>query len=84
MTTTPDWLFWWALAAMLWTGHLFGTGVFLGQFGLAAFVSGAAAYAYPGYVEEQLHLFLFLALVQALITRRVWTRRAPLRRPPRR
>lgn len=65
-----EWLFWWTLAAMLWAGHLFGTGVFLSQFSVAAFASGAAALAFPGYLEEQLHLFLFLALVQAIAARR--------------
>ena|GEM_PF-3323422 len=80
-----DWLFWWTLAAMLWAGHLFGTGIFLSQFSLAALFSGAAALAYPGHLDEQLHLFIFLSLVQALFARRALVRRrAGSRRPPRR
>lgn len=65
-----EWLFWWILAALLWTGERAGTGVYLGQFASAAFVAGASAIAFPGYLEGQLQLFLFLACLQILIVRR--------------
>ena len=75
-----EWLFWWTLVAMLWTGHRFGTGVFLLQFSLAALLSGGAAILFPGSLEGQLQLFLFSACLQILIVRRrLVTRHRPHR-----
>jgi len=65
-----EWLFWWTLAAMLWTGHHFGTGVFLLQFSLAALGAGVVALVSFGDLERQLQFFLFLACLQMLLTRR--------------
>ena len=76
-----EWLFWWTLAAMLWTGHRFGTGVFLSQFSLAALFAGATAIVFPGSLEGQLQFFLFLACLQILVVRRrPGTRHRPHRR----
>lgn len=75
-----EWLFWWTLAAMLWTGHYFGTGVFLQQFSMAALAAGAVALLSSGDLELQLHLFLFLACLQILIARRSASAKRPSRR----
>lgn len=76
-----EWLFWWILAAMLWTGDRAGTGVFLAQFAWAAFGAGATAIAFPGYLDAQLQLFLFLACLQILVLRRYKRARRRTRRP---
>jgi len=55
---------------MLWTGHHFGTGVFLLQFSLAALGAGVVALVSFGDLERQLQFFLFLACLQMLLTRR--------------
>ena len=65
-----EWLFWWTLAAMLWTGYHFGTGVFLLQFSLAAVGAGVVALVPFGDLQWQLHFFLFLACLQMLLARR--------------
>lgn len=65
-----EWLFWWILAAMLWTGERAGAGVYLAQFARAAFGAGATAIAFPGFLDAQLQLFLFLACLQILVLRR--------------
>lgn len=75
-----EWLFWWILAAMLWTGDRFGAGVFLAQFGLAALAAGTAAILFPGALEAQLQLFLFLACLQILVLRRLRARHRAHRR----
>jgi len=62
-----EWLFWLVLAILLAAGRLAGVGVFMGRFATSALASSAAAAFLTIELEQQLHLFLFAALVQTAL-----------------
>jgi len=62
-----EWLFWLVLASLLAVGRLAGVGVCMGRFAISALASSAAAAFLPVALEQQLHLFLFAALVQTAL-----------------
>lgn len=65
-----DWLFWTSLAGMLWIGQMWGVGLLLRQFALAAgLVAGIAAVGVIS-LEDQLHIFLLLSFL-SLLSRRL-------------